>query len=736
MGALMPVVREKKKERMQSFNGGENSTSEPGVVKIPFASLAQNCDISELGKATQSIGWTEFGDNPTSLTMDMHFSGSAAEDAEGNIAAGNITEASITYDDGKFAKAAQFNGTTSAITVAAAETEISANTMGDFVVTCWVYVESDGENSVGTIFDKVGATNDGYRAWVHSEAADAVKLSFEVYYDNGANNALVVTSTTMSIDVWHKVEFHHEVTGDSLDIYIDGVKASYSTDDAGGTTVDDDDANPLTIGNRAAGDRAFDGAIEELRIYDGTRASIAYEQDKMLGIANYKVGATIDTIVRARNTHLEELDSNQLGWTRLNASDGFTASIADLDTNFVQALDKLFILNGTDNVHSMASDKDITDELNTNTDPPRTTVGAWTQNNRLFLSGSKTDSERDWVWFSDTLAPQTFNRSVNFFKVRSGTGGKVTWLEPFKLNELIIYKSDSIFALNMTGGTPLSDWTLQPVNTDVGCSAGKTVQDVGNDQVFLDAEGQVRLLARTTFDKLRTSIISGPIKSVLDEINIDAIDKCCSEFIDGKYYLSFPTGTNTENNRMVVWDSAASRLAGNPEAGWTTTPINTIYAKCMTKYEFGDNKVRLVHGDGREVNRVYKHTGNTHDGKIISMEVAGPQHDLGSRDTDKLWGPLHVVWDAGEGTTAEMFANIDDTGWISLGTLSLSGGAPQLPIALEFQLGGTNKATGLYHIKQIGRGKTCKIKAQHASYNQTATFIEYELYAEERIPRP
>jgi hypothetical protein len=118
------------------------------------------------------------------------------------------------------------------------------------------------------------------------------------------------------------------------------------------------------------------------------------------------------------------------------------------------------------------------------------------------------------------------------------------------------------------------------------------------------------------------------------------------------------------------------------------------------------------------------------------MDVAGPKHDGGNRATDKMWGPLHVVFDAGENTTAEIFAEIDDTGFQSIDTLSLTGSAPVLPIDLEFNLGGSEKATQLFQIKQIGRGKTCRIKARHESYNNTATFIEYELWAEERVPRP
>ena len=720
---MMPIVREKKKIRVQSFNGGEDSTSEPALVKTPFGSLVRNANIKEAGKAEMRLGHTPIGETPDTLIAQWSF---FASDADDDIGTNDGTETSITYSDGKFGKAAVFNGTTSSIVVDA-DTTIDAVDMVDFAITVWVYIESDGENNVGAIFDKVGTTTAGYRAWTHSETADTIKLSFEVQH--ATTDALVVTSTTVPIDTLTKLEFHSNAD-DSLDIMIDGVVASYSTDTAGVGAKSDDSANDLYIGNKAAGTAAYEGTLQLLSIYDGTRAADEYEQDSVKGLTHYKVGSTIDRIYRIRDKDLERLDDDYDTWTTIDA--GFTA---DKTTNFVQAKDILFILNGTDNVHSMDSSESITDEGDTNTDPPKTTLGAWAQNNRLFLAGSLTESERDYVWFSDTFDPQTYDRSVNVFKVRSGTAGKVTWLEPFKLNELIVYKEDSVFALNMTGATPLSDWTLQPVNTTIGCKAGRTVQDIGNDQVFLDNNNFVRLLSRTTFDKLQTSVISAPIQSTLDTINTDAINTSCSAFVNGKYYLAIPTGTNTTPNVVLIWDTEASRLTGNPASGWSVIPTGLWYPSDFTSFEFGDNIETLVFSEGRALSLCYKVSGNLDYGKTITMDVAGPTHDMSNRATDKIWGPLHVVWDAGENVTAEMFADINGEGFISLGTISLVGDAPVLPINLPFTLSASDKATQLFTIKQIGRGKTCRIKGRLSTYNNTATFVEYELWGEERIPR-
>lgn len=712
----MPIVKQKAKARVQTFNGGENSTAQSSAVKTPFGVLARNCTIDKLGKVSQRIGLARTGDNPDTLISQYTFAASSSVDDK---ASNDGVDTSISYVDGKFSKAASFNGTTSLITVATT-TGIDFTSMGASVITTWVYVDSDGENDTGAIF-----TKGNHYAHVFGESGSTVKIKFVIDYGAGTD-AVVETSTTMSINAWHKIELHYNAD-ESLDVYIDGAIASYDVDTTGSGTIDDDSSDPLIIGNNAAASKTFDGEIEDFRIYDGTRAADKYELDKIVGLTWFKVGSTVDRVYRIRDTDLERLDDNLKGWTTIDT--GFTA---DTDTNFVQCKDELFILNGVENVHSMDTSEIITDEGDTNTDPPKGTVGAWSQNKRFFVGGSLTVADRELITFSDVDDAHTFDRAANRFRVSSKQAGRVKWIQSFKLNELIIYKEDSIFVLNMTGATPLTDWSLQPVNVSIGCKAGRTVQDIGNDHVFLDNEGFVRLLSRTTFDKLKTSVISEPVQAILDTINIDAIEKSCSQFIDGKYFLAIPTGTNTENNITLVWDTQAAALLNIPASGWTVIPDDTWYPSYFSTFEFGDNELRLVVADNRNVSLVYKHVGNFDNGAAIEMELAGPEHSGNSRGAEKIWGPLHVVFEAGEATTVTIQANIDAAGYLTVGTLNLTGSAPVLPIDLPFNLGGTNVADGVFTIKQLGRGKTCIIKILHNTYNVRPTFFEYELWSTER----
>src|SRR3990167_3699900 len=523
----MAVLTAKRaKVRQIDFSGGQNSGDEAAAIKPNQAELLENSMIWQSGKVEQREGLTLVGDNPATLISKWTFDDSTAVDDKST---NEGTATAVTFVDGKFGKCASFNGTTSSISIPAAAA-ISGSTMGAFRLSAWVYVDSDGENDEGRIIDGWSGTIVGYRLFVNTESSSTVQVTFEVGY--GTTNAIVVTSSTISISAWHRIDAIHN-SDKSLDVYFDGAIATYGTDTTGIGTIGDDDAVTKYIGNNSAGTRTFDGEIDDVRIYDGTFAADDVEMKAILGMTRFAVGSTYDNIIRVKDTQVQELNANYLTWDNIT---GLTTLTTGLTTNFVQGLDKLFILNGTDNVFSIDSSLTVTDEGNTNTDFPKTTIAEWAANNRMFASGSLTQSLRDIVYFSDALDPQTWNRTSNLFKVRSGGGGKVTGLKMFKEFELIIYKTDSIFVLNMDGTTPLTDWDLKPLSVVIGCPATRTIQDIGNDQIYLANDG-VRLLSRTTFDKLRVGIISSPIQDIIDAINQDSIQNSVGFFENGLYIL-------------------------------------------------------------------------------------------------------------------------------------------------------------------------------------------------------
>lgn len=707
------------KERMVDFSGGQNSGDEPSLIGKNQAELLENTIITKTGKATQREGLARVGDNPDTLISHWTFDASSSVDDKGS---NDGTDTAITYVDGFWGKCASFNGTTSKIAVSADST-IDVTSTGAFRLRAKVYVNSDGENDEGRIVDKFSGTDVGYRLFVKSQSGSTVILDFEV--GHATTNTRIVTSTTMSTGAWHTIDALYN-SDKSGDIYIDGAIASYTTDTTGVDGVSDDSAVDLNIGNNAAGTRTFDGEIDDVRFYDGSFTVDDVELKTILGITRFHVGTTYDKVIRAKNTDIQELNTNFKTWDNIT---GLTSLTAGLTTNFVQANDRLFIFNGTDNVFSIDSSLTVTDEGDTNTDVPKGTFGEWASNNRLFVSGSLTQASRDIVWFSDSLAPQTFARSTNQFAVAKGRGGKVTWLKMFKEFELIIYKDTNIYVLKMDGATPLTDWDLNPLSIAVGCSAGRTVQDIGNDHIFLANDG-VRLLSRTTFDKLRVGVISTPIQDIIDDINQDAIQNSCAIFENGLYILGVPTGTSTTPNRFVIWDSIAAVRNGDPNSAWTTIPEGTWNISCFTAHSFGDNARTIVGGDATALSLCYKVlSGNTDNGTTVTQTIIGREHDFGDPFVKKIFDPVQFVAQTGSDATYNYYIDRDRAGFSSISTSGALSGGLLTPFTTPATTGGADQKLSNLRTKFIGKGNVARLKITNSVYNKRPTFLEYTIYA-------
>ena len=699
-------IRNKQAFRSVIFNRGQNSTSEQTTLPVGYAALIENGIINDLGKIKERDGITRVGDDPAELVLDINFNGRTIEDSSASTQ--TITYNTVTFTDGKFGYAAKFGGTGADITVAADST-INVTDMGPFRFSCFI------KGADGTIANKFSGTDIGFEISVASG-----EVTFEVGYDD--TNAKVVT-TDAAIDATDFYKLDCIMLADnSLDVLVDGSVCSYGTDTTGIGTANDDSAVDLVIGDGSS------LILDDVRLYDGTFTTAALALSKINGITRFDVGTTVDTIYRANGTRLEELDADYLDWTYISG----TALDGTLSVEFVQAKDLLFMFQYGKNALSMNTSKAITDEGDTNTDPPQGSTGEYMPNNRLFVAGTDVEGDRDSVFFSDPLTPQTFDRAVNRFKVRSGGGGRVTKLKRWRQNELVIYKEDSIFVLTDTNmPNPLTDWTLLNFHPTIGCKAPKTVVSLGDEHFFLANDG-VRGLSRTQFDEVRNGVISDNIRDIIDRINKDQISKACAEFYDNKYILAVPLDSATENNFVLIYDTLAAKVSENPSDGWTIIPLRTWYPSCFCEFEFSDNKNALIYGDDRALSLVYRaFNGNNDDGENIVLQIRGPEHNVGYVQ-DAVWNPLFVVAESGDTTEMIIDARVNRKQFERIGVLDVGGtGGVDLPVDLPFSFTPSQeKTTNFLNTKQLGRGKTFQVQITHSDYNKDGfIFNEYTIYA-------
>jgi hypothetical protein len=312
--------------------------------------------------------------------------------------------------------------------------------------------------------------------------------------------------------------------------------------------------------------------------------------------------------------------------------------------------------------------------------------------------------------------------------VRSGSGGKVTWLKMFKENELIIYKDDAIYVLNIAGTTPLTDWELTPLSTAVGCPAGRTIQDIGNDHIFLASDG-VRLLSRTTFDKIRVGVISEPIQDIIDAINQDAIGTACGWFENGLYILGIPVGTSTVPNRFLIWDSIAAKRNGDPNSAWTTIPTDQWNMSCFSSFGFGDNVKTVVGGSSLANSLCYKVlNGNTDNTVAFYQKIISRQHDFGDPFIDKIFDPAQFVAETGSDAIYSISVDVDRSGFTQFGTMDLQG-ALRTPFTTPATTGGNEIMHSNFRTKFIGRGNSVRFQITNTTDDEQPTFFEYTTHA-------
>lgn len=433
------------------------------------------------------------------------------------------------------------------------------------------------------------------------------------------------------------------------------------------------------------------------------------------GLGVFNPDPNTQYILAASGVSVIRSDTTPASWLIVNSGNNLTTG---QNTEFLQANDLYFVLNGTN--PTAAYNGSVWDPGSTDTaSPPIATTMAWLRN-YAFYAGNPTHP--DWVYFSNNLIPRTLT-PTDLFKVNTGDGQKIVRLECFKLNELIIYKQKSIYDLDITGATPLTNWTLQPISRVIGCAALRSVVNLGNDHWFLSNEPfAVRSLVRTSYDRLMIDMVSQPIQDIFDgtgdrTINKTVINKACAIFFDNKYILAIPTRTSTINDFVVVYDFIAKAwytIDGWYPAAWTVFNNNLYYAdatdgrvlKCFGSY-YSD-----VASGPRAT--VYNETPAT----AITFDYRSKNIDFDNPENFKMPDVLEVEFGSTGNYTASVYLEIDDRGWQSVGTVNLQSTSPTLPTDLPIVLSSDGVVKKTFQIQKFNEFKKIKIRIMQNGVEQ------------------
>jgi len=172
---------------------------------------------------------------------------STTSDSSGSGHTGSM-ETGITWKlDGQIGPALDFAGSTNGI---ATKINAGADFFGEttLTVSAWVYPRTVGQNGAGKIID-------------NTKTMFQLDSSRRLRFSN--NGSTLAASSGISLNTWTFVTVTRGPTG-LVNYYVNGAATSTANQNAGATTT----ASTVYIGNRANGTTAWDGYIDELRIYN------------------------------------------------------------------------------------------------------------------------------------------------------------------------------------------------------------------------------------------------------------------------------------------------------------------------------------------------------------------------------------------------------------------------------------------------------------------------------------
>lgn len=206
-------------------------------------------------------------------------------------------------------------------------------------------------------------------------------------------------------------------------------------------------------------------------------------------------------------------------------------------------------------------------------------------NNYLFLANVSvgTTVYPTRIYWSNLQDPTTF-LTTSFIEVAINDGQQITGMKVLGDN-LIIFKTRSIYIVSFTGD-PDIPFILQgggKSNSDVGCVASFTIQEVTNGLMFLSFDGLYY------FDGSNSTKVSDRINPTILGLNTTRLSQARSMVQHNKhrYLFSVPSSSSSTNDTIITWDwylNAFSIYSGINAASMCTT----FASGYVEKIYFGD----------------------------------------------------------------------------------------------------------------------------------------------------
>lgn len=290
--------------------------------------------------------------------------------------------------------------------------------------------------------------------------------------------------------------------------------------------------------------------------------------------------------------------------------------------------------------------------------------------NRLVAAYPTANNSR--IGFSDPGAPETFG-GLNYVDLTPGDGERITALCSWR--ELVFaFKESKFFVFGQTTtsttGTPVFNY--RPVYSGVGTigracavSSPAGVYFLSRRGIYL-TNGNDPVLVSRAIDPIFQGGLVSPFSSY--GLNYAAIDRCALHWHAERLYFSYPSGTSTVNNRVLVFDPKNNY--------WTIwdMPANKF---CTFRPDDAEELMFGVATGLNPPNHIHRHSSayDDDDGTAIASHYQSGFYEINpGMKTTTRWTEL---WGSGA-LTYEMFTDHSSTDPLTRSESITLGTAPQV----------------------------------------------------------
>jgi hypothetical protein len=191
-------------------------------------------------------------------------SGTTAADSSGNALKGTLGNYPASgWTTGKIAGALNFNGISNVVSVGSPAALIN---LTRYTIAAWIKPRSFGEAKLGRILNKRNSgISAGWSLFLTGDGSAFLRQTFSV-----TEGAWCTPVNSVALGTWQHVAvaYDNSLATNRPAFYVNGKLVTTTVRTAPSGSKSSDAASTLSIGNTAGMDRTFDGALDDVRIYN------------------------------------------------------------------------------------------------------------------------------------------------------------------------------------------------------------------------------------------------------------------------------------------------------------------------------------------------------------------------------------------------------------------------------------------------------------------------------------